>query len=547
MPQSADFSAQIARITAALAAGEGDHLVAIISLLQQALADNDTDLFQSTEALFDYHSLETKPQLAAISPLLALKVSAAQLDRRGMLAHLNRRLAWINDFCGDEETAIDLLREAESGFDALGDKAGLARCANNLCVMWTRRNNFIEAERNMQVCLTLNQALGKPFEVMRAKVNYGHLCEKLGAPHWPKGIALLQSVLEEAKLHDNAFLPLVTSMNLARLLALSGQPEAAEQHLQTCERLQPQSSNIMMQEAALVRGWIARDAGQLERALAYFNECETICRAAQLNREACHALTDMAHLAAQSGQYQLAYEASQRLQQLERGLVLDRMQVKEATRAATQQATEAIRRADEARARELALRETLNALQQTQSALAAADREKSALLSLLERQSLEDALTGVPNRRALDLALEKATQRATRLSERLWFAIADIDHFKAINDTYSHSTGDRVLREVAQTLKANCREQDYLARYGGEEFVLIFTDLDATAVLELCNRLRLAASLADVNAMGLPKAPTLSFGLAQWQAGEQATNALARADTALYAAKRGGRNQVLLA
>ncbi|HYW11996.1 MAG TPA: GGDEF domain-containing protein, partial [Longimicrobium sp.] len=136
-------------------------------------------------------------------------------------------------------------------------------------------------------------------------------------------------------------------------------------------------------------------------------------------------------------------------------------------------------------------------LRETNEALTRADEEKARLLSQLqeqaaelERQTREDPLTGAFNRRHLDAQLAAEWERARRFSRPLTVAMVDVDHFKDVNDRFSHAVGDEVLRTVARILRENTRGVDVVARYGGEEFCLILVEATADEAVQLCDRLR---------------------------------------------------------
>ncbi|MCL6612760.1 MAG: GGDEF domain-containing protein [Peptococcaceae bacterium] len=151
-----------------------------------------------------------------------------------------------------------------------------------------------------------------------------------------------------------------------------------------------------------------------------------------------------------------------------------------------------------------------------------------------------DPLTGAPNRRELDRHLEKVAGRMNPLS----VIMADIDHFKKVNDTYGHDAGDHVLRQFAETVRASVRPGDFFGRYGGEEFMVICNaGLDEAA--EIAERVREAVEKTPVRVPGGGTVSiTASFGVARQMPGEDAASVVRRADSALYRAKQEGRNRV---
>jgi two-component system, cell cycle response regulator len=122
----------------------------------------------------------------------------------------------------------------------------------------------------------------------------------------------------------------------------------------------------------------------------------------------------------------------------------------------------------------------------------------------------------------------------------------DIDHFKAVNDTYGHAAGDSVLVAVATALGEHLRAEDQIGRLGGEEFLAVLPDTDALAAERVTDKLRCEVALAAVDHEGADLAVTVSIGMATWE-GERPEELLRRADEALYAAKAAGRDRALAA
>lgn len=146
--------------------------------------------------------------------------------------------------------------------------------------------------------------------------------------------------------------------------------------------------------------------------------------------------------------------------------------------------------------------------------------------------SSKDALTGVANRRAWDRALGSAFESGMDVT----VGMIDLDNFKLFNDTHGHQAGDAVLQECGRAWTGTLRDVDLVARYGGEEFGLLLPKVDAKTAMPIVARLRAAT----------PPGVTVSVGLATRRAGEPLTDVVARADAALYEAKRTGRDRVCL-
>jgi diguanylate cyclase (GGDEF)-like protein len=163
---------------------------------------------------------------------------------------------------------------------------------------------------------------------------------------------------------------------------------------------------------------------------------------------------------------------------------------------------------------------------------------------VLQRERLEarlgmmartDALTGLPNRRAWDEALERELARASRSRSSVCVALLDLDHFKQFNDLNGHPAGDTHLKEAAALWGSRLRTSDLIARYGGEEFALLLTGTEIAQAQGLVERLRSC----------VPSGETVSAGVAEWDGIESGGELLIRADRALYEAKRNGRNRTV--
>jgi diguanylate cyclase (GGDEF)-like protein len=155
-----------------------------------------------------------------------------------------------------------------------------------------------------------------------------------------------------------------------------------------------------------------------------------------------------------------------------------------------------------------------------------------------------DELTGSFNRRCIMRMLDDEIRRARRTSSPCSIALIDLDWFKRINDAYGHPTGDEVLRTFAITVFANIRNIDRFGRYGGEEFLLILPDAPDDTGARILDRLRAIIAELDWSAFSPGMRVTISAGVATLQPDETPDTFLARADSALYAAKARGRNRI---
>ncbi|GGB98165.1 hypothetical protein GCM10011352_25330 [Marinobacterium zhoushanense] len=162
----------------------------------------------------------------------------------------------------------------------------------------------------------------------------------------------------------------------------------------------------------------------------------------------------------------------------------------------------------------------------------------------MREAAVRDPLTQLHNRRYFNEQAALAFEQAMRYDQPLCVMIADLDHFKQINDSFSHGVGDEVLKRVAQLLQQNIRKSDILARHGGEEFVILFPQTSLQQAYERCERLRRQIEASDWQQVHPQLRVTLSIGLNDALALGSIERMLSAADEALYAAKRAGRNRI---
>ncbi|MNJ94472.1 Response regulator PleD [compost metagenome] len=163
----------------------------------------------------------------------------------------------------------------------------------------------------------------------------------------------------------------------------------------------------------------------------------------------------------------------------------------------------------------------------------------------IEEQATRDPLTGALNRRAFFKAIEMEFSRSQRHGHSFCVAMLDIDHFKNINDRFGHLVGDRVLATMCKRVEGLVRPHDVFARYGGEEFLIMMPETGLSNATQVAQRLLEELAVSDDDAL---PAITVSIGMAEWSTGDDSPESLiARADSALYVAKKNGRNCIEIA
>ncbi len=186
-------------------------------------------------------------------------------------------------------------------------------------------------------------------------------------------------------------------------------------------------------------------------------------------------------------------------------------------------------------------------LMYTYTGLIANAIHRTRLTSITKQAAITDVLTGVYNRRYFDDMLTKLVALAKRYKEPLSILIADIDYFKGVNDTYGHVSGDLLLQQMTRGVAGVVRESDIVTRYGGEEFAIILPATNMTSALEKANRIRQQVESANFDGIvpGKSLKITMSIGVANFpEHGDESGAIVTAADSALYKAKKGGRNRV---
>ncbi|TSE34507.1 GGDEF domain-containing protein [Tepidimonas charontis] len=246
-------------------------------------------------------------------------------------------------------------------------------------------------------------------------------------------------------------------------------------------------------------------------------------------------LERLAETTVASTQYHAKFEAC--AQRLEHAQSLADMApvVQEAIQAARAFATDTQRISDE-------LTDLRDRAQRAEAEVQRLRRELDQMADLVTH----DLLTGVLNRKGLESAIDRETRRAARTGTRICLALLDVDDFKQLNDTLGHLAGDEALRHLADVARRSLRPQDTIGRYGGEEFIIVLPDTDAATAAQVVQRLQRDLSAHLFLHGEQQRLITFSAGVTEMRADEPVQAAIARADAAMYRAKRAGKNRVVV-
>jgi diguanylate cyclase (GGDEF)-like protein len=404
--------------------------------------------------------------------------------------------------CASTEQALEIAVQA-------GDTEAQFACHNNLSYFWLRRLDDALAlgdaaalgHARDQACATAQQActlarLGtNPFKVAVAVSNLVRAL--LAADRLDEALPLLNEFGHLAHDHGYRALALEADTQRARYLHLSGEPGQAARILESLLRSHGEPAPKQRRQLVQSLYETYKTLAQHRDALAWLEE------GVRLDRQMRH----------------------------------DTLQLQTEVMLIREQVTQAQARADSALADAQRERARAAHLQSEQQRL----REHAMAL---DRAAHEDVLTGLHNRRHAEFALPLLVEGARVSGQVISVATLDVDHFKKINDTHGHAAGDAVLQQLAQLLRHRLRSADLLARVGGEEFLAVLVGIAPPQAAEICDRLRLAVAEHDWAAVATGLTVRISVGISGGAPPQQADALLARADHALYAAKRGGRNRV---
>ncbi len=335
---------------------------------------------------------------------------------------------------------------------------------------------------------------------------------RLGIDTTAQGLAISKKV-------GDAWSVRIALCNVAEHFCRLGDYEAAMRSLEDHDAIAGALDRRAAVHYQFTHGLVLAGLGRFDEAIARFKESLS----AEQDGDIEQAVTSMLHLSK-------AYEAASRFAEaLDAYKKYHVLQVKMAE-AAVQR-----------RARYAALRFENEKLR----ALAAAEQHRARHLESenfdLARAVLEDDLTKLSNRRHLEAALFEILVSG----ERYAIAMLDVDHFKQINDNFSHATGDAVLREIGALIRRCCREHDLPVRYGGEEFAILMRGADQADARKICDRVKDVIESHDWGKLMPKGGVTMSIGAASWVEASSPNNALALADKRLYRAKAEGRNRVV--
>jgi len=290
----------------------------------------------------------------------------------------------------------------------------------------------------------------------------------------------------------------------------------------------------------------ANQCGCFDEALAHLNDAAGLAEQANSIRDLGETKRQLAELHEMRGAYDKALGEFRQFH-----AICLRLNEADSTRRVRELSEALDRRNDPGHAAALELSHALQALRDADATNAELLSRMKKQAELLEQLAREDALTGLANRRWIDIRLEQEFDRARRFGHCLSIALIDLDDFKQVNDRFSHQTGDAVLSTIGRILREQMRSVDAAGRFGGEEFLLILVETDRESARSICGRVVRELAEFDWNSvhMGLNQI-TMSVGIETWnpcdpQPPESLRQMTASADQRMYRAKAEGKNRIV--
>jgi len=487
------------------------------------------------------HLLEHDRALAAFQEALALARAHADGDAQGRLL---RAIGFAFDELGDFPQALDHHLRALEIEERAGNLAGRAATLRTIGVVYSRSGDPETGLDYFGQSLALCVQTGD--DVCRAKTlnNIGVNLNDLGRHQ--ESLGVLQKALAVYQAEGLTLQQSGTLVNVGLTLEKLDRLAEAEASFHEALRLAEATGHMFgVVDARLSLGRLAAAQGDAATARALLESALAGALLHRLKQSACECHDALAQLHERAGRYDEALAHHRRFHALERETMTQSSQRQLKAVQTRYQLAAAQREAEIHRLRHVELAEANAELEQLNNSLRASDEQKSMLLAQLERQTYEDSLTGLANRRLLDKRLADEFDRAVRHGRPLTVALIDIDHFKRVNDRYSHAVGDVALKELARLFASAIRHTDLVARLGGEEFVMVLVETDAAAARQACEKLRLAVATHDWKRVHSGLVLTVSIGYCADTTVAGAARMLAVADRNLYVAKAKGRNCVV--
>ncbi|ACF14183.1 diguanylate cyclase and serine/threonine protein kinase with TPR repeats [Chloroherpeton thalassium ATCC 35110] len=439
--------------------------------------------------------------------------------------------------------SLQLMQEAK-------DARGMAGCYNNIGNIYQRLEEYEDALDYYHKCLTLTNNIKDRWIEASCLNNLGSLFHQ--NKDYDKALAYYHDSLEISRELEDRWGKGLLLANIGNVhLSQSENKKAHEFFIKSLLLTSEIDDTEGKIEALLGLGKLAYDGGNISEALTYLSEALSLTEEGGF-QELCYRTHELLSDAYELlGDISSAYKHYKAFNEMREAYFSNEMKKKTRVLKVRYESEQNLKEKEIYRLKNEELAAAYERLRSLNRTLREANEQKSQLLEqlrvqtiALEKQTREDPLTGLYNRRYLTFLLLQEFERAKRYNSALGVAMADIDHFKNVNDTFSHQVGDEVLKIIAKIFIQNCRIIDTVARYGGEEFVFFFPETPLDKAVSASEKIRKAVANYDWNSVEKGLTVTVSIGVTANIDVPSHEKMLSLADEKLYEAKATGRNRV---
>lgn len=461
----------------------------------------------------------------ALEPILAARTMWASLNNQAEVARTRATYAWILMELGDSENAISEASDAMLLAERAGDGDILALASNTQALALVLAGQLDSAVPLLDRAISLGRENGDEHALARWLINRGYLYACLGDRYAENGdnanmcssymsaIEINAEGLAVADNSDSAWYTRIALANAAEYHGVVGNIDEALALLERWQAIRGDAGDRLTIQFYYTQSEILTRAGRSEDARSVCELAVQRARASGITLHELNSLRRLSEVYEAMGKHKEALDLFKKFHGIYK------------------------RFSGEMASRRARITEVLVETEKYKSLAQEADKRAT----MMAADALRDPLTGVANRRSLDKTLAQLDADDAPYA----IAVVDLDHFKKINDRFSHLIGDDVLRIVAETLTRACRPTDFVARMGGEEFVIVFFGASPHMSEVFCGRVRTKLAAVNWSSLATGLTVTASIGLAFSEEDFTALKVLGMADRRLYDAKNSGRNCVI--